>query len=145
MREIKFRAWDKSFKKMLVVDNLYFDLERGLKIQSTDEDGNVYTHEKDDLEIEGYSIMNIILMQYTGLKDKNGKEIYERDITKLTAISPIHHAEFKEIIEVKFENGSFYPFGMMVFNGFKEENYEVIGNIYENPELLKKQKPIHFR
>lgn len=79
-----------------------------------------------------------VLMQYTGLKDKNGKEIYEGDIVKLIADS-CRGDKFKPFIAgyVSFRSGSFYITDNAV-SRFRWEDYivEVIGNIYENPELL---------
>ena len=84
------------------------------------------------------------IMQYTGLKDKNGREIYEGDIIALEVIKGV-----KIKVPVKFENGSFniheipggygfsdtaYPLGKLFLRDF---GIEAIGNIYENPELLE--------
>jgi len=71
-------------------------------------------------------------MQYTGLKDKNGKEIYEGDIVKIEGF--INHV-------VGFEDGAFRwmnvgPY-LPIAERISERECEVIGNIYENPELLK--------
>ena len=68
--------------------------------------------------------------QYTGLKDSKACEIYEGDIFKITEEPP-------EINKVAFENGTYWlvPHGLELFN-FSTSG-EVIGNIYENPELLK--------
>jgi len=90
--------------------------------------------------------------QFTGLKDKNGKEIYERDIVKMID-SPSNWTfkgdEKETLWEVVFENGMFIPkngetyyndfedcYGEEIFLGNNWSYYEVIGNIYENPELL---------
>lgn len=76
-----------------------------------------------------------ILLQYTGLKDKNGKEIYESDILKKPD-SPTYR-------EVKWENCYFYltqPEGytdILDITRITHYGYEVVGNIYENPELLE--------
>ena len=78
---------------------------------------------------------NLHLMQYTGLKDKNGKEIYEGDIVK-------HEHPYKkepEIKEIYFDE-ELCEFGLRMSNAllhrqFSDE-FEVIGNIYENPELI---------
>lgn len=105
MRDIKFRAWDKEKKEMINC----FDSEKSSKVVA------LYLK---------YSTLD--LMQYTGLKDKNGKEIYEGDILK-----PICPQEFQLIIE--FENGNFWGY----YEHVSPENYEIIGNIYENHELLK--------
>ena len=76
-------------------------------------------------------------MQYTSLKDKHGEEIYEGDIVRSTAdFGTAQYDDNREIIEpVEFKNGCFYPICME-----PEENFEIIGNIYENPELLGEQK-----
>jgi uncharacterized phage protein (TIGR01671 family) len=113
MREIKFRAWDNQNQKM--INNAYYI--RGFHILS---------------HIEG----DFILMQYTGLKDKNGKEIYEGDICKTYG-----HDDGFLIDQVIFEDGSFLftnPLKLSVeLRGFKKDYIEVIGNIHENPELIK--------
>lgn len=67
------------------------------------------------------------LMQFTGLKDKNGKEIYEGDLVA-------HNASAKPI-DVEFIDGTFEPFSKSDF-GWTSTLCEIIGNIYENPELL---------
>lgn len=105
MREIKFRAWDEE-NGMYVVQNLYFDKEGNLAMP--------YHTEK----------MGVYVMQYTGLKDKNGKEIYEGDIVYSTYYR--HNIEIEDIFTM-------YKW----FDYPESEEFEIIGNIYENPELLK--------
>jgi len=112
MREIKFRAWDKENKEMVEVELLG---KRVLLVK----DG------------EWENIENFEVMQYTGLKDKNGKEIYEGDI-----VNCFRHEGFEFVTTRLGSNGietqlGFYPF--IEVYGYAE----VIGNIYENPELLE--------
>jgi len=120
MREIKFRAWDGE--QMIAPCNLW---------------------DRDDSPIEWLNNLpypDSILMQYTGLKDKNGKEIYERDLFWWNWLgSPI-------LREVEFHNGCFigrdieHIVPMEHLGDFPLKEIEVIGNIYENPELLKETK-----
>lgn len=141
-RPIRFRAWDKLDKKMVY----------GLDL--TNGDMGYYPRLKEgiiDLCPQHIGVEPAIIMQYTGLKDRNGKkEIYEGDIVK---------DKYKGV--VKFGNGTFdngiYKFtGFYIenltgiqfedfwqltgnewnLNGYKMTHTEVIGNIYENPELL---------
>ena len=114
MREFKFRAWDKSLKRMS------YD---PLNVISFD--GRFYYGIAD---ITGYPQE---VMQYTGLKDKNGKEIYEGDVCK-----------YREDTEgqIIFEDGCFW-FDCTDWSEpiciFSDWEFEVIGNIHENPELLE--------
>lgn len=78
------------------------------------------------------------VMQFTGLKDKNGKEIYEGDILKGDwAIT-----DDIEVGAVEFYGGAFRfkPAGLPIEFGYYRKECEVIGNIYENPDLIDKSK-----
>jgi uncharacterized phage protein (TIGR01671 family) len=170
-REIKFRAWHKETKQMLNIwpyqwqkgiyqstgaEHLFFDN----KFQFSDDN-------KECNRIEGKSVFISLdgtivgllpidelttrsidyseeyeIMQYTGLKDKNGKEIFEGDILKLQyplnyGYAGIHNKEI--IVVISFDNGCFWFKG----DGYTDCNwhfyneYEVIGNIYEHEDLLK--------
>jgi uncharacterized phage protein (TIGR01671 family) len=124
MRKIAFRAWDKQEEKMLDMFRLFNP------IQSEELSILDYILWEDERETSIYhGCNNYILMQYTGLKDKNGKEIYEGDIVKT------RKGGHKIIVE--FIRGKFEPFDDSGEYGHFAEECEVIGNIYENPELLK--------
>ena len=128
-REIKFRAWDKETKSM--IKEVW---EIGLK-SNYNQPWLIGDDKRTD---------NFELMQYTGLKDKNGKEIYEGDILK-------HIPTFEANYFVKNLTGGFYlcpnnkdygEYFASLFAGYDHKNQcnsiEIIGNIYENPELLNK-------
>lgn len=121
-REIKFRAWDKENEEMY--DVAMIDVETG-EVAYTDHP----TGYNADALLE-----QVELMQYTGLKDKNGKEIYEGDVIK--AESRLWQADFKDgcFVGVDFKN---VAWDELVNIGYGET--EVIGNIYENPELLNNE------
>ena len=125
-REIKFRAWHKDLKKMFKIGQI--TLEKG-----------TWNFEPNDRDFIGMSIPyqpSFVLMQYTGLHDKNGKEIYEGDIVRI-----IVNNNIEKICKVEFKNGIF---GVMfsknkdltAFPHFCNTTFEVIGNEYDNPELL---------
>jgi len=121
MREIRFRAWNKRIKKFV------FDvvIENGGNI------GQAYGHSSEGhggiIGVKNYpNRKNIIIQLYTGLKDKNGKEIYEGDIFKYEG------NDEKMTVEYDMEE-----YGCYGWNVDANETKEVIGNIYENPELLK--------
>ena len=149
MREIKFRAWLKEKKEMIDNARPDFFCKQLHYLRGNSAGGQ---------DVLGVSTEDIELMQYTGLKDKNNKEIYEEDIVKLRANHGIGVIKYYEIYEgdvlsngndekpykVIFENGSFRA----EFEGdFEEYSFylidivaqhcEIVGNIYENPELLK--------
>lgn len=118
-REIKFRAWDKISKTMDYWQPFkYFDNS---------------LVDPDSKAVE-------TIMQYTGLKDKNGKEIYEGDILD---INDQYNLIGSDIYEVVFSDGAFRIDGaeLAILHNSPGcdalgEDTEVIGNIYENPELL---------
>ena len=123
----KFRAWDKELKTMLDVSLI--DFKKGVLVGEHWEFGETNFMSFDEIE----------LMQSTGLKDKNGKEVFVGDIIKCTRGCP------HEVYLVK-EYGGTYIGGMpaIYLKGIREgyawtEHEEILGNIYENPELLEEK------
>lgn len=118
----RLRAWDKEFKEMVQVDALVFDEQI---IKATYKNGNVV---KEDLK-------NYVLMQSTGLKDKNGKEIFEGDIIDSTDGFMTGVVEFREDL------GMFVS-ELVEYNNFERlcnvaSSRKIIGNIWEHPELAE--------
>ena len=126
MREIKFRAWDFQNNSMHEVNIMMI----GFGSSSYN-----YPNEGEEADV-GTMDTNRVLMQYTGLKDKNGKEIYEGDILLYpnTGYDPSRGDNPNELSKVIFKDGGFYADDYGVYEIDLE--CEVIGNIYENPELL---------
>lgn len=132
----KFRAWDKENKFMVTnFHRSHMEIETGKVLYQL-----TTTNENEIKAIASYNTFDdftyryshdLKLMQSTGLKDKNGVEIFEGDVG--------WDAHFEEYGEVVFENGSFrYEFGNISEDLFEvTDDIEIVGNIYENPELLE--------
>lgn len=126
-REIKFRAWDKVSRKMIVEDGSFNKWVTPYGIITISKTNNFDLSDPQD----------IYVMQFTGLLDRNKIRIFEGDIVK-TATCYCGDSSYNEGIgEVIWDAPEFWITGYKGCedNGFT--NCEVIGNIYENPELLK--------
>lgn len=122
----KYRAWDKTDKEMYLVDEINFN--RG-EFESIG-DGITFLRGADE----------VVLMQSTGLKDKNGKEIFEGDV--------VTNGWKRQVVtfgtqEVEEDFGSiriYRGFNLYLGGGYPNaimSEFEVVGNIYENPDLLE--------
>jgi len=123
-REIKFRAWDKVARRIMTVDMLRIIGNCGYQqIGLVAEDLDYIRHPE-----------NVELMQYTGLKDKNGKEIYESDILNNGDIGSTNWI-------VTWNEKGFYSYcddEVCEDSPMSHlEHLEIIGNIYENPNIIK--------
>ena len=123
----KFRAWDKHGQKMFTNDELIIW------------NGNVYANDSKKLtcnNLKGWSIDDEYLMQSTGLLDKNGKEIFEGDIIKMSKDVSVDTTYY----EVVRRRGGAYSLESKQHGcdlWIRHTDCEIIGNIYENPELLE--------
>lgn len=115
---LKYRFWHKPTKKMLDCYGFNKDFVFG---DTLDGVGTTYNPAKFE---------DCILMQCTGLKDKNGKLIYEGDIVNYSCLPG-----YSDIYACTFNRGGFLIGGLLISNTHLKS--EVIGNIYENPELLE--------
>ena len=121
MREIKFRAWSDELKEMI-----YLDFEKNKNL------GNI---------LSGKSLLYNEVMQYTGLKDKNGKEIYENDLCSVS--NPYNNCTASGFAKVVFSWG--YVGGWVLTSdgkdylniGTRTKSIEVVGNIYEIPDIAR--------
>ena len=129
MREIRFRGWEREMQKMV------YDTELG---------GWIFEYVGNPVHVVNRMINEedyfYDLMQYTGLKDKNGTEIYVGDILSTDLDRPYLIVEFRNgaFMFQCHDNGKDY-YDFMATTGENSnftKYHEVIGNVYENPELL---------
>lgn len=140
-REIKFRAWHKQLEMMGYLDNIW----NNNWYQTPREGAQIAWANNNNVMRELVYGEKIILMQWTGLKDKNGKEIYEGDILKWIDWEE-EGTQLPDIYRIYYEAPSFKwectREGRKLDTNGEElrdmQEFEVIGNIYSNPELLEK-------
>ena len=127
MREIKFRAYHKERKEMFEIASIDFEEKKAVLSNGV-------------IKLLNVDFKQFELLQYTGVKDKNGKEIYEGDIVliKLDETSTWHKTV------VGFKKGAFIAdlidkedYVYIFHHGFTDDDFEIIGNIYENKNLLE--------
>ncbi len=130
MREIKFRAWDKNESRMIYSGTEQNDYPFAWMIHNSgidiaEHDGTEWNYLKE-----------LIFMQYTGLKDKNGKEIYDGDL-----VAVADYANWEGLYKIIWDEKNLMYMLEDAFGDREKlcefEEYLVKGNIYENPELLR--------
>jgi uncharacterized phage protein (TIGR01671 family) len=119
MREIKFRAWEKNLKEIIPIDSIDFE------------------HKLVNMDSAWRFLNEVELIQYTGLKDKNGKEIYEGDILEREIFAFEQYRTFIGAVKM-FEGSWWIDSGTGAVSLWNEmHELKVIGNIYEHPELME--------
>lgn len=142
----KFKIWDKTEKKFLPLDSKTENTDSWISIDNT----GVYLVERDNARDVAFFTditEDVIILQCTGLKDKNGKLIYEGDIVsvKVKIQDSLYEDEYyfqnykggiifeKGIIAIDVIDTTKHPISLY----YHAKDCEVVGNIYENPELLE--------
>ena len=133
-RVLKFRAWNKEESRLIDLNGFeiaFKGMQKEGEVNAAIEQGNIYMYDTADVEI----------MQFTGLTDKNGVEIYEGDVSPYLECSrqgkinaQVYYCTETAQFRVKWIDG-----GVENFDSLDDcaKWFEVIGNIHQNPELLK--------
>ena len=138
MREIKFRAWVKDFDPSIFSED---DTPTGIMREVRQIEFPCRLH--DDTVIwlqQGFKSENYVLTQFTGLKDKNGKEIYEGDILLHDDTNWGYGGEYDRSHDgyLRYVVPGIDELLKETYDAELMESWEVIGNAHENPELLEK-------
>lgn len=127
-REIKFRVFDLKEKVMYQPVSLANLVMQNYELESLAGD----TLPPKDFR---FWFDDHVMLQFTGLRDKNDREIYEGDVVKGVDVKDGDGLRVNGQSDVFYHTGRWQPFDYL--HDFSGRNFEVIGNIYENPELLK--------
>ncbi len=138
MREIEFRIYDKELEKMIYLDDEDYDYRPPLtfRLEQVFRKDNNY-NDYEDFEWNDISD-RVEIMQYTGLKDKKGKKIFEGDIVKdeYCIYEVVYDRNGYYVNVVKLLKACGTDIGLL-YDLSDYKDLEIIGNIWDNPELLK--------
>lgn len=144
MREIKFRGKRLDNGEWIYGDLLH--IAGGCIIYYGSQTESELIEDKPNLAIELYMdevtpVDPDTVGQFTGMFDRNGREIYEGDILKITIskskeVKRVAYSSKQAAFGIQYPDGVFFPFSYDLI-GASEDNYKVIGNIHDNPSLLK--------
>ena len=129
----KFRAWDKKNSQMMDVGEIHF-CRGGIRVEGT----GVHIANGWATAINGFDHdCEVVLLQWTGLKDRNGVEIYEGDVV-------LHQSVHRQVVYqapgfVMKRKPWYKTWHTFVLGPVENQFEEVVGNIYENPELLNRE------
>ena len=141
-REIKFRLWDKEHKRMLSIETLALRFSPKGLLTSIYTYGPDFSNDPDIICGDEPDLDSVILEQFTGLDDINGKPIYEGDIVRwgLGHEKPVRVAVVIFDPDICFDsNVGIFDYGNFAYKE-TDKYLTVIGNIHENPELLEAEK-----
>ncbi len=116
MRKVKFKVWDKAHKEMLE-----------------------WKQVKDKMVFTDVDDKNLVFLQYTGILDKNGKKIYENDIVKNRSNGKVYVVKWNGCSSAFLMRDVDNQYKSLYFANQSLGRYEVIGNIYEQPELIERE------
>jgi hypothetical protein len=138
-REIKFRAWDGTMRRMWYPETLSYDGSDTFYAFYNNKQKTIgwglYDRKLENRLVSG-AYEDAVLMQYTGLKDRDGKDWYEGDLVRVSDTAPIHETFWDENqMGWKIRGGN----PKSVFN-INAPLFKIIGNIYENGNLLHENK-----
>ena len=139
MREVKIRVWDEECKSWRELPDLYGDYQ-SCAYRTYGEPFSIVNFFASS-DQEGAKEGKLIIEQYTGLKDKHGEEIYEGDIvsgdTEVLDFQSKEKSKGQNIIGPIHFHHSYWAIGDYKLFICDDETLEILGNIHENPELLK--------